>query len=261
MQNNNPLVSIIVTTHNRADLLLETVNSILQQTYVDFELLIIDDNSTDHTSKVISLINDNRIKYYCLDECSGGPAVPRNIGIKNSRGIYIAFCDDDDIWKINKLEIQIRFLIDNNLDLVSSNMDCFENNILNIIFSSKNRKIFNIYDLILTNQINTSSVLLKKSIHSHFNESKVFISVEDYLLWLNLYKKNYKFGFIKDSLVYYRVWHSNISSKNIKNLNLLKVRLKLFFSREHPDLFIILFCYISILINFSKYLVKKIIYK
>jgi len=260
MQNYKPFISVIVTTYNRADILSDTINSILQQTYTNFELIIVDDYSTDHTSTIISSFKDERIKYLLLEKCSGGPALPRNIGINNSKGVYIAFCDDDDIWKNNKLDLQLNYLLEYEYDLVCSNIDCFKNNISNIIFTSKNRKILNIYDLILTNQINTSTVLLRKSSYIHFNESYEFISVEDYLLWLNLYKKNYKFGFINDSLVYYRLWHSNISSKNIRNINLLKIRLKLFFSREHPNLLILIFCYISILVNLLKYLVKKIIF-
>jgi teichuronic acid biosynthesis glycosyltransferase TuaG len=262
MLNHNPLISVIVATHNRAHILYETIKSILHQTYQNFELIIIDDNSNDNTYDIISSFNNSKIKYHLLKISSGGPAIPRNIGIKYSNGIYIAFCDDDDIWKKNKLEIQIKFLLENNYDLVSGNIHCFKNDISKIIFSSSNRKILNIYDLILTNQINTSTVLLKKTENLEFNESKIFLNNgEDYLLWLKLYKKKYKFGFIKESLVYYRVWDENISSRNISSLNLKKIRLKLLFSKEYPEFFIIFFCYISIIINLSKYLLKKIIYK
>jgi teichuronic acid biosynthesis glycosyltransferase TuaG len=261
IQNNKSLVSIIVATHNRASTLKDTVKSILLQTYENFELIIIDDNSVDHTYDIVSSFSDHRIKYFLLKESSGGPALPRNLGIKNSIGSYIAFCDDDDIWKRNKLEIQIKYLQKNNLDLVSTNIDCFTNDVTNIIFSSKNRKIFNIYDLILTNQINTSTVLLKKNKDLEFNESKHFLSNgEDYLLWLKLYKKKYKFGFLNESLVFYRVWNGNISSRNTKQINLTKIKIKFIFFKENPEFLIFLFCYISIMINILKFMYKKIFF-
>ena len=258
---NSPLVSIIVTTYNRSSTLKDTINSILSQTFSNFELLIIDDNSIDNTLNVVTSFKDHRIKYHQLKKNFGGPAFPRNYGISISAGSYIAFCDDDDIWKYNKLEVQVEYIRENKLDIVSSNIFVFSNKIDNIIKVSKNRLVYNIYDLLLTNQINTSTVLLKKSSFVKFSESKDFLSHgEDYLLWLKLYKNNYKFGFIEQPLVYYRIWDNNISNKNLSNINLIKIKLKYVFCKENPTVIIIIFCFISILINLMKYVIKKIFY-
>jgi teichuronic acid biosynthesis glycosyltransferase TuaG len=237
MFNHNPLVSIIVTTYNRSDFLLETVHSILQQTYLNFELLIIDDNSTDHTKKVISLIDDERIKYYCLSECSGGPAKPRNFGINIASGIYIAFCDDDDIWVKNKLSIQINYLTKYNLDLVSSNMFIFKDQLSNIICVTKNNNVISLTSFILKNQINTSTVILKKSKLVNFNQGIEFLNCgEDYLLWLQLYTNKYTFGFIDEPLVYYRITDSNISHKSWKSSHIIKIiiHFKIFLLNNQP---------------------------
>ena len=103
----NSFISVIVPTYNRADLISETIESILNQTYKYFELIIVDDGSTDNTEEVIRKFKDSRIKYIKTDNW-GGPARPRNTGIKKTKGEYIAFCDDDDIWLPKKLEKQIR---------------------------------------------------------------------------------------------------------------------------------------------------------
>ena len=190
------LVSVIVTTYNRESLISQTIDSILNQTYRNVELIIVDDGSTDKTKEVIMSYNDNRIRYFKTDNW-GGPARPRNIGIEESKGDLIAFCDDDDIWIENKLSIQIRIMEESNCDFVYSNMCHFNTNIHNIIGFSKNRKIININDLLRKNQISTSTVLVKKNHHLKFSEKKEYTIAEDYDLWLRLYQNGLKFEFIK----------------------------------------------------------------
>jgi glycosyltransferase involved in cell wall biosynthesis len=92
-----PKVSVIIITYNRADLLSRAINSVLFQDYQDFELLIIDDASTDNTSEIVRAFNDNRIKYY-LNEKNLGIAKSRNKGISLAVGEYIAMLDSDDYW-------------------------------------------------------------------------------------------------------------------------------------------------------------------
>jgi len=208
----NPLVSVIVTTYNRSSLVLETIDSILSQTYQNLELIIVDDGSTDNTSEVVNSVIDSRI-IYIKTENYGGPARPRNIGIRKAKGIYIAFCDDDDIWVSDKLENQLNYLVERQVDLVSSKMYVFKTNIKNPLYIRNNRPIKSISDLLSHNQINTSTVLVKKVPELVFPEDKALISIEDYALWLKLYINNYKFGFISEPLVYYRIF-DNISSKN-----------------------------------------------
>lgn len=102
-------VSIIVPTRNRAKLLKRAIDSILRQTYKDYEIIIIDGNSTDETQTVIHGYNDSRIRYY-LQEIEKNGAQATNEGIEKARGKYIAFLDDDDEWLPEKLEKQVRLL-------------------------------------------------------------------------------------------------------------------------------------------------------
>lgn len=106
------LVSIITPTYNCGKFIGETIQSVLNQNYKDWEMLIVDDCSTDNTREVVEGFNDPRIKYYCLDKNSGA-AVARNKALEMARGRWIAFLDSDDLWKPNKLERQIKFMKEN----------------------------------------------------------------------------------------------------------------------------------------------------
>jgi glycosyltransferase involved in cell wall biosynthesis len=100
------LVSIVLPTFNRAALLGETIQSVLNQTYQNWELLIIDDGSTDDTREEVAKLNDQRIKYFSIEH-SGIIGRARNVGVSRASGDYIAFLDSDDIWEIDKLEFQM----------------------------------------------------------------------------------------------------------------------------------------------------------
>ena len=107
----NPTVSVIIPTYNRAYLLGRAIKSVLNQTYQDFEIIVIDDNSTDNTEKVIKEFQekDKRVRYIQHKKNKGASAT-RNTGIKNAKGIYISFLDSDDEWLKNKLESEIEIL-------------------------------------------------------------------------------------------------------------------------------------------------------
>jgi glycosyltransferase involved in cell wall biosynthesis len=111
-QSDPALVSIIMPTHNRGDLLGESIQSVIDQTYPHWELIIIDDGSTDQTREVISSFNDKRIDVHYMDH-TGLVGKMRNMGIGFSKGSWIAFQDSDDIWLSNKLKIQMRLLGEN----------------------------------------------------------------------------------------------------------------------------------------------------
>ena len=113
MQNNNgsrlPLVSVIIPTYNRANIINKSIDSVLNQTYSNLELIIIDDGSHDNTEEVIKNYDDKRLKYYKLEE-NKGMCFARNYGTNLSKGHYIAIHDSDDLWKIDKLEKHITYM-------------------------------------------------------------------------------------------------------------------------------------------------------
>lgn len=108
---NPELASVIMPSYNSENTISRSIESILSQSYTNFELLITDDGSNDNTQKIVKKYRrmDPRIKFFSLKSNSGA-GVARNNSIKKSKGRYIAFCDSDDIWMENKLELQIKFL-------------------------------------------------------------------------------------------------------------------------------------------------------
>ena len=102
-------VSAIITTHNRADLLPRAVQSVLSQTFTDYEIIIVDDGSTDHTQEVVATLSHHKVRSL-RHEVSRGPCAARNAGIDNARGEYVALLDDDDEWLPSKLAMQVAAL-------------------------------------------------------------------------------------------------------------------------------------------------------
>ena len=112
--NKTPLITVIVPIYNGEKYLSSTVQSVIDQTYGNWELILVDDGSTDRTASIIDNFVgfDRRIKKIALSESSGGPAHPRNLGLDLAKGEYIAFLDADDLWSTQKLALQIDFLMD-----------------------------------------------------------------------------------------------------------------------------------------------------
>ena len=119
------MISVIIPTYNREKLIMPAIDSVLKQTYQDIELIVVDDGSTDRTVELLKTIKDPRFYFVQTERNSGAPAA-RNIGIKQSKGEYIAFHDSDDIWMPHKLEKQLKFLKENDADVVGSNFLCEE---------------------------------------------------------------------------------------------------------------------------------------
>lgn len=106
------LVSIIMPSYNTAQYITESIQSVLNQTYANWELIIVDDCSTDNTDEVVASIHDERIRYL-KNEKNSGAAVSRNRALREAKGRWIAFLDSDDLWMPEKLEKQIRFMESN----------------------------------------------------------------------------------------------------------------------------------------------------
>nr|WP_304972651.1 glycosyltransferase family A protein [uncultured Schaedlerella sp.] len=110
------MVSIIIPTYNRANVIKRAIDSVLRQTYDSYEVVVVDDGSTDETESVIAGIQDARIRYIALKE-NQGVAHARNIGIREARYDYIAFLDSDDEWLLDKLELQMRLFQNSTEDI------------------------------------------------------------------------------------------------------------------------------------------------
>lgn len=218
---NNGLVSVIMPAYNAGSYIREAIKSVIDQTYCNWELIIVDDGSTDTSAKIVNelLIEDNRIQYYYQENGKQGKA--RNFGISKSKGSYIAFLDADDLWLSEKLEIQIKEIQKKNVDLVFANSYIFNNdeifdtsqktNILPTDFYDKSSlKLF-----LEVNRIPILTVLVKRDKVlkvDGFSEELDIQNIEDYHLWLKLLMSNcifYSSGFI---VARYRVHNSSATS-------------------------------------------------
>ncbi len=221
---NSPLVSIVIPLFNAKDYIAETIESVLKQSYKNIELIVVDDCSTDGSYELVEDFSkrDSRVKLIRLEQNFGGPAKPRNIGVKNSKGDYIAFLDADDIWEEEKLEVQIGLMEQEGYNFTSTNILNVDENLKDIDsrysisnFLRRISKKRGVCDLIKNSFIATSSVVVKRDIIEKFSEDRDFISVEDLCLWIRLLdKKETKYSYISQKLVKYRVLSKSISDRS-----------------------------------------------
>ena len=209
-RNKKPTVSIIIPTYDRARWLKKSIESVLNQTYQDFELIIVDDSSTDNTPEVVKSFKDKRVRYFQQTKRfpikSQGAAAARNIGIKKSRGKFIAFNDDDDLWRKRKLEKQITAFekAGEKTGLVYSKIVRIKGKEKFFIPKEKNvKKEGDVHrDLFLENWIVTlPSALVKKEVFEKiglFDEN--FPRYQDWELWLRV-SKDYDFKYLPEVLV------------------------------------------------------------
>ena len=234
---NTPFFSVIVPTYNRAHILSRSIGSVLSQTFEDFELIIVDNGSTDNTQGWLQEnYQDKRIVYY-YQEGSGTPASPRNTGIYLAKGEWVCFLDSDDKWDKDKLRSLFSTIeVDNTIDVI-----CHNEYTYNEMDDSIGRMIkygpatSNMYKdmLCFGNRLSTSATSIKvkflRDKQLKFNESTNLSMVEDYDLWLNLARKGAHFNFLSSPLGFYTIGESNMISnsalfcRNLRNLLKLHV--------------------------------------
>ena len=200
----NPFFSVVIPTYNHAHFIGRAIQSVLNQSYTNWEILVIDNNSIDNTEYVINSFNDNRIKLLKINNY-GIIAASRNKGILNSKGDWVAFLDSDDLWypqKLQKIVENIEINQDYHVFSVDEYM-VYENSKKKKELKYGPYKKDNYYKFLILNGNKLSpsatvvrkDILLKKNIL--FNENKEFITVEDYDFWLQIAYNGFKFKFIK----------------------------------------------------------------
>ena len=200
-----PLVTVIIPTWNRAASLRKAIESAIAQTGVSIEILVCDDGSTDGSREVVEAIGDPRV-FWINGFHAGYPAVPRNRGIRASRGEWIAFLDSDDEWYPTKLKEQLEFAVHGSLSAVCSNavrVDPARGPVGNLISFAGDK--LGLSDLLYDNRVITSSVLVRREAllsAEGFPEKQGLRIGEDYALWLRL-AFSQPFGLINKPLVNY----------------------------------------------------------
>lgn len=210
------LISIVTPVYNAEKFLEETILSVLNQTYTNFELILVNDCSKDNSMRIINRLmkDDHRIK--CIDlKVNGGAAKARNIGIKAANGNYLAFIDSDDLWKKEKLETQIKFMKENNIVFSYTGYDMINEEGQELGKTIKCKKIVSYNELLKYNIIGCLTVMIDISVIK--NLSMECINHEDYATWLKILRQGYKAYGINESLALYRKRENSLSGNKVKS--------------------------------------------
>jgi len=208
------MVSVIIPAYNSAHYLKIALDSVLNQSFSDLEIILVDDGSTDNTKGLLNDYSDERIQYYYKE--NGGLSSARNYGIERAKGKYLAFLDADDIWEHNKIEEQIKCLEEQkNISIVTCNFQYIDKEGRELkVFNMRARYPkdgFNLYNLLRCCFLIPSSILMKREIIDGlgvFNED--YDGAEDIEYFLNVLEK-YELGLIDKVLLKYRTGHSSLS--------------------------------------------------
>ena len=218
-ENKNTEVDIIMPNYNKGQFLEESIISIITQTYKNWYLYIIDDNSTDNSTLIVNKFS--KVKNITVTKLNKnmGPAFCRNYGMRISQSKYIAFIDSDDSWSINKLEKQISFMQENNFNFTYTDYTpFFQINEKKKYKQKTNLKFFfNFNAFIRNSSINTTTMIIRRSILGTHRFKKIKL-MEDYLFKCQLLRRNNIAKKLNEDLAFYRILNKSRSSKRLKNI-------------------------------------------
>lgn len=206
------LVSVIMPAHNSAVFISESINSVLQQTHVNIELIVIDDGSTDETVSIVKGLIQKDPRILLLENQKNlGPGPSRNAGIKAAKGDFIAFLDSDDLWLTYKLEKQLRFMKEHNLSM------CFSSYLLIDETGTRLNKIIEALPvltypkLLLSNYVGNLTGIYDARDGKYYSPD--LRKRQDWGLWLNIVKQTGPARGIMEPLAVYRIRNNSLSRK------------------------------------------------
>lgn len=213
-----PLVSVITAMYNSEKYIAETIQSVLSQTYQNWEMLIVDDKSTDKSLAIAGEFakSDARIKIFPLHKNHKLPAEPRNVATDNAGGKYIAFLDSDDTWYPEKLATQIHQMEYNQWEI------CFSGYMKKYEDNAGKKKCINVpaavsyYDMLKTNSIGNLTAVYNVEKLGKLKQANRFF--EDYIMWLQVLRKGFIAHGIQKPLATYRVHSKSNSYNKFRNL-------------------------------------------
>lgn len=220
LASSDPRVSVVITCYNYAHYLSQSIDSVLSQTCQDYEIIVVNDGSTDNTDEIISrFLSDPRVQY--ISQANIGQAKAKNVGIKHSRGEYIAFLDADDYWHREKLQKQLPLFSNEKVGVVYSKTQHVDES-GKYLNSKPSRRFlkpkagFVYKNFLFDNFVPFSSSIVRKACLEAcgiFDES-LSMGI-DWDLWLRI-STQYEFCYVNEALLFYRIGHSGQMSHNIE---------------------------------------------
>lgn len=216
----NPLITVITPTFNRADFIEEAVNSVLAQTYGNFELLIVDDGSTDDTKAVLApALQDTRVQYFYQQ--NQGQSVARNLALAKAKGEFICFLDSDNYWPPEKLESQVRQFAENpDYDVVYGDIIEIDEQGREVTRKNMRRYSGNISSfMIRDNCVSMNTAMARKRCFDELGAISGQRRVaDDYDLWLRFSAK-FRFLYVPEFWAFYRVMENQISTDKTRRFD------------------------------------------
>jgi teichuronic acid biosynthesis glycosyltransferase TuaG len=236
---NSALVSVIMPAYNVQNYIAASIDSVVAQTYSNWELLVVDDGSTDDTAHVVKQHPDERIRYFY--QPNAGPGSARNTAIANAGGEYIAFLDADDLWLPEKLTVSMQIMSESNCDLVFTNCYLFDDNQLQPatltdvgVNTASYKGEAGLLSFLESNRIPTLTVLAKKKVVKQAGLFNNFRAAEDYDMWLRLLYNGASFRADSRCLSVYRMRSNSITASDrvalFESMRILKN-----FALQHPQ--------------------------
>jgi glycosyltransferase involved in cell wall biosynthesis len=211
--NSDLIISVIIPVYNSEKTIKECLLSVIKQTILPYEIIVVDDGSSDRSLLISSEFKNTQklINLRIIKQTNGGPSKARNTGIRNSKGNWIAFLDSDDIWLPNKLEEQLKILnINKECKLIGTNGDS------SLFVKKATYNYISFFSMFFKNQFMTSSVLIEKNLLEKFYFDESMSYAEDCKLWMQVLRVN--MGIIlSDKFV---IYGSNLSDQNNLSSNL-----------------------------------------
>lgn len=221
------MVSVIIPSYNRADKIKPAVESVLNQTYTDLELIIVDDGSKDNTKEVIESINDSRVRY--VRQKNSGACAARNNGINHAKGEYIAFHDSDDIWHKDKLEKQMNALLNNDADIVCCRLNkTYSDGTIKLMPEKMTQGFMN--PVLSLFGIGTQTIVAKRKVFDEIKFDEEFPCFQECELLFRATKK-FSLYCLDEGLVDYFVGSDSISVNYKK-----KYSACILFLKKHPEI-------------------------
>lgn len=238
----NTLVSVIMPAFNAEKYIAQSIESVIRQTYANWELIVINDGSTDNTAAIIDkyMCVDSRIKYFYQENGRQGKA--KNLGIKNCKGDYIAFLDADDLWVEEKLELTLHEIVNSDYSLIFTDCYVFEGvrpvTVSDLKTMGVSEAVYEGRTGLITflhyNRIPNLTVLVKKDTFTRTGGFTDKIVAEEYEMWLSLLQQGAVFKAIAKPLSLYRIHDESITAKD-RHATFEVIEIVKSFGKKHQD--------------------------